>query len=240
MPGNERRRADGRHRGMKKKRKLPGKFYAALIFAAAALMLVILCNLTGRGDSDTVSVQTESAREEKAPAEADSAGEPEESQKIPAEEAEPDRGEELPGWTAPEEPEGTGAGAGLDLGEYYWGKKRYTEITVGYLTEDMQWRDFVDIRNGETMEETMGTDYGGVAILLESYLDQHNIQADTATVLCDRYQGASYGREEYYIRFNDSQRTLVTFLYYPPQGEHGAYLDVLPCQYTEKEIQRLS
>ena len=69
-----------------------------------------------------------------------------------------------------------------------------------------------------------------------SYLEQHGLEADTATVLLDRYAGTSYGREEYYIQFHDEKETLVTFLYYPPQEEHGAYLDVLPCQYTQKEI----
>ena len=108
-----------------------------------------------------------------------------------------------------------------------------------YLTDDMEWRDFVELENAESMKETMGADYGGVAILLESYLEQHGLKADMATVLLDRYAGISYGREEYYIQFNDKEETLVTFLYYPPQGEHGAYLDVLPCQYTSNELVKL-
>lgn len=148
-----------------------------------------------------------------------------------------DGGENLEGWDVLEST--SGPGADLDFDEYYWGGKRYTEITVGYLTEDMEWRDFVDIQNSGSMQETLGADYGGVAILLESYLEQHGLEADMATVLLDRYAGTSYGREEYYIQFNDKEHTLVTFLYYPPQGEHGAYLDVLPCQYMQKEVENL-
>ena len=150
-----------------------------------------------------------------------------------------DLGEKISGIHGGENVPATGAGANLDFDEYYWGGKRYTYITAGYLTEDMQWRDFIEIEGGETMEETMGYNYGGAAILLESYLEQHSLQADTATVLLDRYGGGSYGREEFYVQFDDEEETLVTFVYYKAQGEHGAYLDVLPCQYTEEEIEEL-
>ncbi len=238
FPGNERRRADGRHRGMKKKRKLPGKFYLAA--AAGILLVAAVIAWNSSGEKKETEIQQQAATVmsgESAEAATDSLKKTE-SEKEPAGlGAGSDGGENLEGWDVSER--ASGPGAGLDFDEYYWGGKRYTEISVGYLTEDMEWRDFVDLKNSESMQETLGADYGGVAILLESYLEQHGLEADTATVLLDRYAGTSYGREEYYIQFEDKEETLVTFLYHPPQGGHGAYLDVLPCQYTLKEVKDL-
>lgn len=221
---------------MKKRRKLPGKFYLA---AAAGILLVaavIACNSSG--EEKEIQQQAATVLPTGSAETATDSLKKTESEKEPAGlEAGSDDGEDLEGWNVPEP--ASGPGAGLDFDEYYWGGKRYTEITVGYLTEDMEWRDFVDLQNSGSMQETLGADYGGVAILLESYLEQHGLEADMATVLLDRYAGTSYGREEYYIQFHNKEETLVTFLYYPPQGGHGAYLDVLPCQYTQKEIEDL-
>ena len=150
----------------------------------------------------------------------------------------PDAGENLGGGFKGELVEATGEGAGLNFDDYYWGKKRYTEYTVGYLTENMQWRTFVGLKNNESMHETMEVNYGPER-LLDSYLEQHALTADTATVLLDRYGGSSGGREEYYVQFNDEAETLVTVVYYRATNQHSSYMDVLPCQYTKEEIGRL-
>lgn len=220
---------------MKKKRKLPGKFYLAT--AAGILLVAAVIAWDSSGEKKETEIQKQAATvmaTESAVMGTDSLKKSESGEEPADLGAGPDGGEDLEGWDVPET--ATGPGADLNFDEYYWDGKRYTKITVGYLTEDMEWRDFVDLQNSGSMQETLGADYGGVAILLESYLEQHGLEADMATVLLDRYAGTSYGREEYYIQFNDKEHTLVTFLYYPSQGEHGAYLDVLPCQYTQKEI----
>ena len=227
---------------MKKEKKLPKKFYltvaAGILITAAVLVLNSSEHKreTETNQNTADAMQTES--EETAPYKALGIELEEEESKSQGSKVVAG-GEELDGWRLPEPDMATGPGAVLDFDEYYWGGKRYTGITVGYLTDDMEWRDFAELENAESMKETMGADYGGVAILLESYLEQHGLKADMATVLLDRYAGISYGREEYYIQFNDKEETLVTFLYYPPQGEHGAYLDVLPCQYTSNELVKL-
>lgn len=142
------------------------------------------------------------------------------------------------GTSEPEQVPATGEGAGINFDDYYWERERYTEITVSNLTPDYQWRDFVELENSKSMKETMGANYNP-EIYLESYLEQHGLEADTATVLLDRYQGVSVTREEYYVEFDDPAHTLVTVVYYPANGNHGCYIDVLPCQYTREEIQLL-
>lgn len=243
---------------MQQKRKFPRRFF--IIFIAVVVFLVVFILLV-----EVRKVKTEELEKGQVPMELDKkealefSVEPdqptkkreeihtkeqsEKNQRIKQQKLKeagntPDAGEQLSGGFKGEPVTATGEGAGLNFDEYYWGKKRYTEYTANYLNEDMQWREFVTLKNNESMKKTMGANYGPER-LLESYLEQHDISAKTATVLLDRYGGTSEGREEYYVQFDDKDSTLVTIIYYRAINQHGCYMDVLPCQYTEQEVQQL-
>ena len=241
---------------MKQKRKIPGRYFfimAVLVMLVILVLLLVQFRREGRQPSAEVPLtsQGEAGRNTHTDQEEreDSGTETQENSRPVPTVGTGEKPEDVtvtpgPGEVAdigssdPEQVPATGEGARINFDEYYWERERYTEITVSNLTPDYQWRDFVELENSESMKETMGANYNP-EIYLESYLEQHGLEADTATVLLDRYQGVSVTREEYYVEFDDPAHTLVTVVYYPANGNHGCYIDVLPCQYTREEIQLL-
>ena len=53
------------------------------------------------------------------------------------------------------------------------------------------------------------------------------------------YVGFLAARVEIYMQFNDEEGSLVTVLYEPANSSHASHVDVLPCQYSLKEINAL-
>ena len=71
-----------------------------------------------------------------------------------------------------------------------------------------------------------------------SNASHNDIDASECTMLDYLYIGFLSERVEIYMQFNDEAGSLVTVLYEPANANHASHVDVLPCQYTLKEIQK--
>ena len=96
----------------------------------------------------------------------------------------------------------------------------------------------VSITNAEELESIVGASMDLVKSYLNIYASRNGIDTSACTVLDHVYVGFSAERFEIYMQFNDKARSLVTVLYEPSNAAHSSYVDVLPCQYTIKEIEK--
>ena len=96
----------------------------------------------------------------------------------------------------------------------------------------------VSITNAEELESIVGASMDLVKSYLNIYASRNGIDTSACTVLDHVYVGFSAERFESYMQFNDKARSLVTVLYEPSNAAHSSYVDVLPCQYTIKEIEK--
>ena len=79
---------------------------------------------------------------------------------------------------------------------------------------------------------------------IRKYFQQKKAEADRmADLISQREKTVSalqriVERIEIYMQFNDDDSSLVTVIYEPANSTHSSRVDVLPCQYTLKEIQK--
>ena len=121
-----------------------------------------------------------------------------------------------------------------DLDDYGRGKKRYTELGA----QDVFTKVNVRITNQEELEGVVGVSIDTVKSYLNAYAVHNEVDASECTMLDYVYIGFLSERIEIYMQFNDDDSSLVTVIYEPANSTHSSRVDVLPCQYTLKEIQK--
>ena len=117
---------------------------------------------------------------------------------------------------------------------YGRGKERYTELGA----QDVFTRVNVKVTNQEELEGVVGVSIDTVKSYLNAYATHNDIDASEFTMLDYLYIGFLSERVEIYMQFNDESGSLVTVLYEPANSTHSSYVDVLPCQYSLKAIQK--
>ena len=160
-----------------------------------------------------------------------------ESSSIPEEETETQQAEKKPADESaePETVNGTKPDhRNTELDAYGRGKERYTELGA----QDVFTRVNVKITNQDELEEVVGVSIDTVKSYLNTYAAHNDINASECTMLDHVYIGFLYERVEIYMQFNDETGSLVTVLYEPANSTHSSHVDVLPCQYTLKEIHK--
>ena len=120
------------------------------------------------------------------------------------------------------------------LDEYGRGRKRYTELGA----QDVFSKVNVTVTNAEELESIVGVSVDTVKSYLNTYASHNDIDASACTVLDHVYVGFLSERIEIYMQYDDENESLVTVLYEPANASHSSHVDVLPCQYTLKEIQK--
>lgn len=120
------------------------------------------------------------------------------------------------------------------LDDYGRGKERYTKMGA----QDVFSRVNVSITNAEELEKIVGSSMDTVKGYLNIYASHNDINAASCTVLDHVYVGFLSERVEIYMQYDDENRSLVTVLYEPANTSHASHVDVLPCQYSLKEIQK--
>ena len=118
--------------------------------------------------------------------------------------------------------------------DYGRGKKRYTKMEA---QDVFTWVN-VSVTNAEELESIVGASMDNVKSYLNIYASHNDIDASACTVLDHVYVGFLAARVEIYMQFNDEKGSLVTVLYEPANSSHASYVDVIPCQYTIKEIEK--
>ena len=96
----------------------------------------------------------------------------------------------------------------------------------------------VTITNAEELENIVGVSMDTVKSYLNTYASHNGIDAETCTVLDHVYVGFLSERIEIYMQYDDEEGSLVTVLYEPANASHSSHVDVLPCQYSLKEVQK--
>lgn len=119
------------------------------------------------------------------------------------------------------------------LEDYGRGKERYTVLGA----QDVFSKVNVTITNEEELESIVGVGADTVKSYLNTYASHNNIEAAACTVLDHVYVGFLSERVEIYMQFDDEEGSLVTVLFEPANASHASHVDVLPCQYSLKEIQ---
>ena len=120
------------------------------------------------------------------------------------------------------------------LDEYGRGRKRYTEMGAQEVFSKVN----VTVTNAEELENIVGVSADTVKSYLNTYASRGGIDAEECTVLDHVYVGFLSERIEIYMQYNDINKSLVTVIYEPANASHSSHVDVLPCQYTLKEIQK--
>ena len=121
-----------------------------------------------------------------------------------------------------------------DLDDYGRGKKRYTELGA----QDVFTKVNVRITNQEELEGIVGVSIDTVKSYLNAYAAHNEIEASECEMLDHVYIGFLAERVEIYMQYNDENGSLVTVIYEPANNTHSSRVDVLPRQYTLKEIQK--
>lgn len=212
----------------KRKEKKPKslKFYLCLIGVLAGVYLSLVGILAIRNPkteqtADNTSSVSVSASESST---SEESSDTQQSEKRPADES-----------AEPENVKGTKAdNRSKELDDYGRGKKRYTEIGA----QDVFTKVNVQITNQEELEGVVGVSIDTVKSYLNAYAAHNEVDASECTMLDYVYIGFLSERIEIYMQFNDEDSSLVTVIYEPANSTHSSRVDVLPCQYTLKEIQK--
>lgn len=210
---------------MRNKEKKPKslKFYLCLMAVLAGVYLALVGILVIRNPkteqtvSSSVSVTESSIAEE---------------EDIPDEEQEKAPTGDRVGTNQTEETNKENKSTALD--DYGRGKERYTEMGA----QDVFSRVNVTITNAEELENIVGVSMDTVKSYLNTYASHNGIDAETCTVLDHVYVGFLSERIEIYMQYDDEEGSLVTVLYEPANASHSSHVDVLPCQYSLKEVQK--
>ena len=123
-----------------------------------------------------------------------------------------------------------------DAGHYGRGKERYTIFDA----EDVFTKVNVKIANEKDLRAVTGASYDTVKSYLNTYASHNGVEATRCRMLAHQKIGELGDRIEIYMRFNDEEKTLVTVIFEPANSVHSSHVDVVPCQYTVKEIKRLN
>ena len=94
----------------------------------------------------------------------------------------------------------------------------------------------VKVTNKEELSKIAGAAYDTIRSYLNIYAAHEGVDATEVTILDHVYVGALGERIEIYCAYNDEAETLVTVIFEPASEAHGSHVDVVPCQYTLKEI----
>ena len=211
----------------KRKEKKPKslKFYLCLIGVLAGVYLALVGILAIRNpkteQADNTSSVSVSVSERSTSEESSDTKQPE---KGPADQS-----------AEPETVKGTKADhRNTEPDDYGRGKKRYTELGA----QDVFTKVNVQITNQEELEGVVGVSIDTVKSYLNAYAAHNEVDASECTMLDYVYIGFLSERIEIYIQFNDADSSLVTVIYEPANSTHSSRVDVLPCQYTIKEIEK--
>ena len=104
--------------------------------------------------------------------------------------------------------------------------------------QDVFSRVKVSVTNEEELERVVGVSIDRVKRFLNIYASHNGIEAQTVTMLDYVFAGELAERMKIYMQYDDPDQTLVTVLFEPANANHSSHVDVLPCQYSLKEIQK--
>ena len=209
----------------KEKKPKSLKFYLCLMGVLAGIYLVLVGILAIRNPKPEASAETSSVSVTASSDSTDEVDEP-----VP-EEKKASTGDRV-GSEQKKETKADSKSAALD--NYGRGKDRYTKMGA----QDVFSRINVSITNLEELENIVGASVDSVKSYLNIYASHNGIKASNCTVLDHVYVGFLSERIEIYMQYDDENGSLVTVLYEPANASHSSHVDVLPCQYTLKEIMK--
>lgn len=211
---------------MFKKEKKPRslKFYLCLMAVLAGIYLALVGVLAIRNPKTDPAVVSSSVSVIESSSSSETKTETKEPEKTPS-------GDRV-GTDQKEETKKENRSTALD--DYGRGKERYTEMGA----QDVFSRVNVTITNAEELESIVGVSMDTVKSYLNTYASHNGIEAASCTVLDHVYVGFLSERIEIYMQYDDEEGSLVTVLYEPANASHSSHVDVLPCQYSLKEIQK--
>ena len=96
----------------------------------------------------------------------------------------------------------------------------------------------VSVSNKEKLENVVGVACDSVRSYLNIYAAHENLEATEAEMLDYILVGELGERYEIFMQYNDEEQTLVTVIFEPADSNHSSHVDVVPCQYTAKEIKK--
>lgn len=119
-----------------------------------------------------------------------------------------------------------------------WGRngKRYTVLKEAKTLSEWASQKRVQISNSSLFYNISDSDRSRISRYVSAYAGDQQINADSAEILGTQYMEDGSIRE-FYISFNDEAGSLAAIVYEEPDGENEAYIDVVPCSWTRKQIE---